>query len=142
MKMTKTKVTHITNNKWNKHGKMFVEDKFRYDRRKKVASGDYYGGDIMNNDYLIKSAFEQHEKHMDTKFKNVDETIKTMDENIKSLKEEVKQLPNSLTAHINLTAENKINEKIKEINDNKITKKRFWIGIAIPAILVIIGWFF
>lgn len=140
--MIETKIIDITNNNRNKRGKMFVRDKFRYDERKKVASRDYYGGDFMNNDYLIKSAFDQHEKHMNTKFEHVDNTIKTMDENIKSLREEVKHLPNSLTTHINLTVDNKINDRIKEINDNKITKNRFWIGIAIPAILVIIGWFF
>ncbi|WP_426458391.1 hypothetical protein [Staphylococcus nepalensis] len=121
MKMIETKVTHITNNKRNKHGKIFVEDKFRYDRRKKVASGDYYGGDIMNNDYLIKSAFEQHEKHMNTKFEAIEEKI---DLNNKILSKDIKEAVSSLK---------------EEINDKKITTNRFWIGISIPAIISIIG---
>lgn len=121
MKMIETKVTHITNNKRNKHGKIFVEDKFRYDRRKKVASGDYYGGDIMNNDYLIKSAFEQHEKHMNTRFEAIEEKI---DLNNKILSQDIKEAVSSLK---------------EEINDKKITTNRFWIGISIPAIISIIG---
>lgn len=119
--MIETKVTHITNNKRNKHGKIFEENKFRYDRRKKVASGDYYGGDIMNNDYLIKSAFEQHEKHMNTKFEAIEEKI---DLNNKILSKDIKEAVSSLK---------------EEINDKKITTNRFWIGISIPAIISIIG---
>ncbi|MFQ3801662.1 hypothetical protein [Staphylococcus xylosus] len=119
--MTETKVTHITNNKWNKHGKMFVADKFRYDKRKKVASGDYYGGDFMSMDYITRPEFEQHQKHMDTRFDAIEAKINL---NNQILSKDIKEAVSSLK---------------EEINDKKITTNRFWIGISIPAIISIIG---
>lgn len=68
----------------------------------------------MNNDYVTRPEFKLHQKHMDTKLNMLE----------KSLKSEIK------------TA---ISELKNEINDNKVTTTRFWIGISIPAIIGIVS---
>ncbi|ERF48755.1 hypothetical protein N039_12385 [Staphylococcus sp. EGD-HP3] len=119
--MIETKIIDITNNSRNKHGKMFMTNNFRYDKKKRVASGDYYGGDIMNNDYISRPEFELHQKHMDTRFDAIEDK---MNLNNEILSKEIKEAVSSLK---------------EEINDKKITTNRFWIGISIPALISVIG---
>lgn len=66
--------------------------------------------DTMSLDYITRPEFEQHQKHMDTRFDNVELKI---DNAVKSLK--------------------------GEINLEKVTSKRFWIGVSIPAIISLIS---
>lgn len=118
---SKTKIIDLSNHTHNKHGKIFVTDTFRYDKRKKVASGDYYGGDVMSNDYITRPEFELHQKHMDTRFDAIEDK---MNLNKEILSKEIKEA-------VSIVKE--------EINDKKITTNRFLIGISIPAIISIIG---
>ncbi|WP_197272601.1 hypothetical protein [Staphylococcus sp. EGD-HP3] len=98
-----------------------MTNNFRYDKKKRVASGDYYGGDIMNNDYISRPEFELHQKHMDTRFDAIEDK---MNLNNEILSKEIKEAVSSLK---------------EEINDKKITTNRFWIGISIPALISVIG---
>lgn len=66
--------------------------------------------DTMSIDYITRPEFEQFEKRLDSKFENVELSI---DNAVKSLKEEIK--------------------------NEKLTTKRFWIGIAIPSVISIVS---
>lgn len=77
--------------------------------------------DSMSTDYITRPEFEEHKKHMDTRFDGIDQKIDSTKEVIsKDIKNAVSEL------------------KI-EINDKKVTSKRFWIGISVPAIISIVG---
>ena len=117
MKMIETKIIDITNNNRNKRGKMFTRDKFRYDERKKVASGDYYGGDFMSNNYITRPEFDEFKSHVDTRFNTLDNKVDTTKEVL------IKEIQNAV---LNLKA---------EINNEKVTSSRFKKGIAIPSII-------
>ncbi len=62
--------------------------------------------DTMSIDYIARPEFDQFEKRLDSKFENVELSI---DNAVKSLKEEIKH--------------------------EKLTTKRFWVGISVPAII-------
>ncbi|MDK9870693.1 MAG: hypothetical protein L0L09_13860 [Staphylococcus equorum] len=64
----------------------------------------------MSMDYITRPEFEQHQKHMDSRFDNVELKINKA---VTDLKE--------------------------EISKEKVTTKRFWIGISVPAIISIVG---
>ncbi|KTT58900.1 hypothetical protein [Staphylococcus epidermidis] len=74
-------------------------------------------GDGMNTNYITRPEFEQHEKHMDYRFDNVEGKIDDLKDefckDIKAAKNEIKL----------------------NINKEKVTTKRFWIGITIPAVI-------
>ncbi|WP_432756024.1 hypothetical protein WKW44_07045 [Staphylococcus saprophyticus] len=72
-------------------------------------------------DYITRPEFEQHQKHMDTRFDAIEAKINL---NNQILSKDIKEAVSSLK---------------EEINDKKITTNRFWIGISIPAIISIIG---
>ncbi|MCG2148485.1 hypothetical protein K4P71_09855 [Staphylococcus epidermidis] len=71
----------------------------------------------MNTNYITRPEFEQHEKHMDYRFDNVEGKIDDLKDefckDIKAAKNEIKL----------------------NINKEKVTTKRFWIGITIPAVI-------
>ncbi|NHM75429.1 hypothetical protein G8Y85_08475 [Staphylococcus sp. 11007852] len=64
----------------------------------------------MSIDYITRPEFEQFEKRLDSKFENIELSI---DNAVKNLREEIKH--------------------------EKVTTKRFWIGITIPAVISVIG---
>lgn len=77
--------------------------------------------DSMNTDYITRPEFEQHQKHMDTRFDALEDKIELNNQILsKDIKEAVSKLK-------------------EEINDKKLTTNRFWLGISIPAIISIIG---
>ncbi|MGW7888591.1 hypothetical protein [Staphylococcus xylosus] len=98
-----------------------MTNKFQYDKKKRVASGDYYGGDIMNNDYISRPEFELHQRHMDSRFDAIDEKLDLTKESISS---EIK---------------NAISELKVEINKDKVTESKFRTGIAIPSIISVVS---
>ncbi|QHW38355.1 hypothetical protein GZH82_04375 [Staphylococcus ursi] len=63
----------------------------------------------MSLDYITRPECEQHQKHMDSRFDNVELRI---DNAVKNLKE--------------------------EINLEKVTSKRFWIGISVVLLICIV----
>ncbi|CAG7913345.1 hypothetical protein SSCS72_01141 [Mammaliicoccus sciuri] len=71
----------------------------------------------MNSEYITRREFQQHEINMNNRFDAINDKI-------------------SLTKNV-LSGEikNAVSELKNEINDNKVTSKRFWIGISIPTIL-------
>ncbi|PTK25054.1 hypothetical protein BUZ54_07755 [Staphylococcus hominis] len=75
----------------------------------------------MRNDYITRPEFVEHQKHMDTRFNaienKVDNLEKSLGKDIKSAMKDIKE----------------------EINNEKVTTNRFWIGVSIPAIISIIG---
>ncbi|MEX6340836.1 hypothetical protein AB6E71_05580 [Staphylococcus arlettae] len=117
MTTAKTNVIDFTNNTKTKHGIIFTTERFVRQSRKEVASGDYYGGDIMNNDYVTSNEFKEFKNHIDTRFNNVDQSIVNTKE---VLTTEIKNATLALK---------------DEINKEKITDSRFKKGIAIPSIL-------
>lgn len=86
-----------------------------------ISSGTvgYIGseGDGMNTNYITRPEFEKHEKHMDYRFDNIERKIDDLKDkvngDIKAAKNEIKL----------------------DINKEKLTTKRFWIGITIPALI-------
>ncbi len=79
-------------------------------KSRRITSSNYESGDIMNNNYVTQEQFSEHKAHMDTRFDTVQLQIK-----------------------------NAVSELKNEINDNKVTSKRFWIGISVPAILSLLS---
>ena len=75
----------------------------------------------MSTDYITRPEFEQHQKHMDTRFDAIEDKV---DLNKQILSKEIKEAVSSLK---------------EEINNKKITTNRFWIGISVPTIMSIIG---
>lgn len=75
----------------------------------------------MNNDYITRPEFEEHQKHMDTRFDGINDKI--------SLTKDV----------LSRDIKNAVSELKNEINDKKVTSKRFWIGISVPAILSLLS---
>lgn len=71
----------------------------------------------MNSEYITRSEFQQHVINMNNRFDEINDKI--------SLTKDV------LSGEI----KNAVSELKNEINDNKVTSKRFMIGISIPAIL-------
>ncbi|WP_233652292.1 hypothetical protein [Staphylococcus hominis] len=86
-----------------------------------ISSGTigYIGseGDGMNTNYITRPEFEKHEKHMDYRFDNVEEKIN--------------DLKGKVVGDINAAK----NEIKLDINKEKLTTKRFWVGITIPALI-------
>lgn len=78
-------------------------------------------GGNMRNDYITRPEFVEHQKHMDTRFNaienKVDNLEKSLGKDIESAMKDIKE----------------------EINNEKVTTNRFWIGVSIPAIISIIG---
>lgn len=75
----------------------------------------------MSTDYITRPEFEEHKKHMDSRFDGIDQKI------------------NSTKEVISKDIKNAVSELKIEINDKKVTSKRFWIGISVPAIISIVG---
>ncbi|WP_241961304.1 hypothetical protein, partial [Staphylococcus gallinarum] len=75
----------------------------------------------MSMDYITRPEFEEHKKHLDTRFDNLEDRI----ESNKVI----------LSKDINVAVSNLKDEIAKD----KVTTKRFWIGIAIPALISIAG---
>lgn len=71
----------------------------------------------MNSEYITRREFQQNEINMNNRFDAINDKI--------SLTKDV------LSGEI----KNAVSELKNEINDNKVTSKRFWIGISIPTIL-------
>lgn len=78
-------------------------------------------GDNMRNDYITRPEFVEHQKHMDTRFNAIEKQIDNLE---KSIGKDIKVAINGIK---------------EEINKEKVTTKRFWIGVSIPAIISIIG---
>lgn len=75
----------------------------------------------MNSEYITRREFQQHEINMNNRFDAINDKISlTKDVLSGEIKNAVSQLKN-------------------EINENKVTSKRFWIGISIPAILSLLS---
>ncbi|HCX2551074.1 TPA: hypothetical protein OZJ01_002587 [Staphylococcus aureus] len=106
----------------------------RYDRYS-VGGSEFYtsdsiGGNLafkkveggnMSYEYITRPEFEEHKRHLDTRFDKVEDSIK---------KSQI-----SLSKDIDLAIKNLKDE----INDKKLTSNRFWIGIAAPTVVSIIG---
>lgn len=75
----------------------------------------------MNSEYITRPEFQQHEINMNNRFDAINDKI--------SLTKDV------LSGDI----KNAVSELKNEINDNKVTSKRFWIGISIPTILSLLS---
>lgn len=79
------------------------------------------GGAFINSEYITRSEFQQHVINMNNRFDEINDKISlTKDVLSGEIKNAVSQLKN-------------------EINENKVTSKRFWIGISIPAILSLLS---
>ncbi|HEA4273861.1 TPA: hypothetical protein QHD34_001866 [Staphylococcus aureus] len=78
-------------------------------------------GGNMSYEYITRPEFEEHKRHLDTRFDKVEDSIK---------KSQI-----SLSKDIELAIKNLKDE----INDKKLTSHRFWIGIAAPTVVSIIG---
>lgn len=78
-------------------------------------------GDSMYTDYITRPEFEQHQRHMDSRFDAIDEKLDLTKESISS---EIK---------------NAISELKVEINKDKVTESKFRIGIAIPSIISVVS---
>ncbi|UXV31231.1 hypothetical protein PYH58_09220 [Mammaliicoccus sciuri] len=75
----------------------------------------------MNSEYITRREFQQHEINMNNRFDAINDKI--------SLTKDV------LSGEI----KNAVSEIKNEINENKVTSKRFWIGISIPIILSLLS---
>lgn len=99
----------------------YKKTKIKNDFRKMFSTGTIgyseIEGDGMNTNYITRPEFEKHEKHMDYRFDNVEGKIDDLkgkvNEDIKAAKNEIKL----------------------DINKEKLTTKRFWVGITIPALI-------
>lgn len=75
----------------------------------------------MNSEYITRREFQQHEINVNNRFDAINDKISlTKDVLSGEIKNAVSQLKN-------------------EINENKVTSKRFWIGISIPSILSLLS---
>ncbi|MCW8324007.1 hypothetical protein MBG44_10060 [Staphylococcus aureus] len=75
----------------------------------------------MSYEYITRPEFEEHKSHLDTRFDKVELSIQ---------KSQI-----SLSKDIEVAIKNLKDE----INDKKLTSNRFWIGIAVPTLVSIIG---
>lgn len=108
--MTKTKIYEINKHpKYQKYGKDFSRS---YTRNKNTGTLGFQEVEVgnMSMDYITRPEFNEHKAHLDTRFDNVQHQIK---EAVSDLKD--------------------------EINDEKITSIKFWVGISVPAVISIIG---
>lgn len=67
----------------------------------------------MQAEYVTKEVFEEHIAHSDTKFAKIELLIEKTASDLR----------------------NDINDLRNEINKEKVTTKRFWIGLSIPSFL-------
>ncbi|UXR29338.1 hypothetical protein MUA73_07930 [Staphylococcus simulans] len=75
----------------------------------------------MTIDYITRPEFEEHKNHLDTRFDSIETKIKHESE---LLREKI----------------DKSTYKLKEeIQKEKLTAKRFWIGITVPSVLTVLS---
>lgn len=75
----------------------------------------------MNSEYITRTEFQQYVINMNNRFDEINDKIYlTKDVLLGEIKNAVSELKN-------------------EISDNKVTSKRFWIGISIPTILSLLS---
>lgn len=105
----------------NKKFKRILSNNYEVNSKKIFDTSIAVGSDYMNTDYITRPEFQEHQKHLDTRFDGIDAKI--------ALTKDV------LSGDI----KNAISELKDEINDKKVTSVKFWIGISVPAILSIIS---
>lgn len=71
----------------------------------------------MSYEYITRQEFEEHKKHLDSKFEGINNQIDSTEE---SLKKDIQIAVKDIK---------------EEINKEKITTKRFWLGLSVPAVL-------
>lgn len=111
----------VVNIEANKKFKRILSNNYEVNSKKIFDTSIAVGSDYMNTDYITRPEFQEHQKHLDTRFDGIDAKI-TLTKDV--LSGDIK---------------NAISELKDEINNKKVTSVKFWIGISVPAILSIIS---
>nr|WP_315295385.1 hypothetical protein [Mammaliicoccus lentus] len=101
-------------------------------KEKYFVGNSYYGGDFMNNDYITRPEFQQHEKHMDKRFDLVESSLSSLKIDIKNESLQRSNDSKELKKDIIELVDQKINSNINQMKDSQ----NKWF---IATILVVLG---